>query len=124
MSSLARLFNPFKSANFSLAPCGRELFGTVVQCGVNRKTVTVKIDRFYHHDKLKKLVTAPKKFQVHDEEEYCKVGDKVVIRLCRPISKLKHYYVRNVVLPTPRDLPADMLPPKQVVEAPAETKKA
>ncbi len=124
MSILARLFNPFKSANFSLAPSGKELFGTVIQCGVNSKTVTVKVDRFFHHDKLKKLVTYPKKFQVHDEEEYCKVGDKVVIRSCRPISKSKHYYVRNVVLPTPRDLPADMMPQKQADDTLEETKKA
>lgn len=121
MSSLTRLFNPFKSANFTLAPSGLELFGTVIQSGVNRKTVTVKVDRFYHHEKLKKLITHPKKFQVHDEEEYCKVGDKVVIRQCRPISKLKHYYVRNVVLPTARDLPAEQ--PDTETKTPEEPKK-
>ena len=39
---------------------------------------------------------------VHDEEEYCRTGDKVVIRQCRKISPIKHYYVRNVVLPVGR----------------------
>lgn len=107
MTGVARLFNPFLTANFTLLPSGRELFGTVVKAGVNRKTVTVKVDRFYRDEKLKKLFNYPKKFQVHDEEGYCIVGDKVVIRQCRPISKLKYFYVRNVVLAVPRDLPPD-----------------
>ena len=39
---------------------------------------------------------------MHDEEEYCKTGDKVVIRYCRKLSNLKYYYVRNIVLATGR----------------------
>jgi len=39
---------------------------------------------------------------VHDEEEYCRTGDKVVIKTCRKLSNLKHYFVRNVVLPVGR----------------------
>lgn len=38
------------------------------------------------------------KFLVHDEENFCQVGDKVVIKNCGGrVSKQKHYYVRNVV---------------------------
>lgn len=42
------------------------------------------------------------KFHVHDEEGYCRTGDKVVIRQCRKLSNIKYYYVRNVVLPVGR----------------------
>ena len=42
------------------------------------------------------------KFHCHDEDEYCRTGDKVVIRFCKKISDLKYYYVRNVVLPIGR----------------------
>ena len=37
-------------------------------------------------------------YLVHDEENFCRLGDKVVIRSSGgPVSKLKHYFVRNVV---------------------------
>ena len=39
---------------------------------------------------------------MHDEEEYCRTGDKVVIKQCRKISPIKYYYVRNIVLPVGR----------------------
>ena len=42
------------------------------------------------------------KFHCHDEEEYCRSGDKVVVRQCKKISNIKYYYVRNVVLPVGR----------------------
>ena len=43
------------------------------------------------------------KFHCHDEDEYCRTGDKVVIRFCKKISPIKYYYVRNVVLPIGRN---------------------
>ena len=62
----------------------------------------VKVDRFYYHPKNKKYYSRTGRFQVHDEEEFCRIGDKVIIRGCRPMSKTKHYFVRNVVLMGPR----------------------
>ena len=38
-----------------------------------------------------------KNFLVHDEENFCRSGDKVVIRRCRKLTDRKHYYVRNIV---------------------------
>ena len=38
-----------------------------------------------------------KNFSVHDEENFCRSGDKVVIRRCRKLTHTKHYYVRNIV---------------------------
>ena len=43
-----------------------------------------------------------RKFHVHDPDDYCRIGDKVVIKNFGGVSGLKHYYVRNVVLPTGR----------------------
>ena len=43
------------------------------------------------------------KFHCHDEDEYCRTGDKVVIRYGgKKVSPVKYYYVRNVVLPVGR----------------------
>jgi hypothetical protein len=41
-------------------------------------------------------------FHCHDEESFCRTGDKVVIQSCRKISSIKHYYVRNIVRPVVR----------------------
>ena len=41
-------------------------------------------------------------FLVHDEENFCKSGDKVVIRATRKLTKHKRYYVRDIVKPVGR----------------------
>jgi hypothetical protein len=43
-------------------------------------------------------------YLVHDEENFCRVGDKVVIKSCGgQVSSQKSYYVRNVVKQFPRN---------------------
>ena len=42
------------------------------------------------------------KLHAHDEDEYCRSGDKVVIRTCKKMSPIKYYFVRNIVLPVGR----------------------
>ena len=73
-----------------------ELVGTVVS-DVNDKTITVlvetyKNDRLYH-----KRVKSSKKYCVHDETNKAKVGDVVRIVSTRPISKTKHFYLKEIV---------------------------
>ncbi len=85
-----------------LAHSGKELFGTVVRTGRMKKTVTVLVSRYTYHKTYLHWMSRSKKFHVHDEDEYCKIGDKVVIRSCNKISNTKAYYVRNVVLPVGR----------------------
>jgi small subunit ribosomal protein S17 len=46
---------------------------------------------------FKKYIRRRKKFKAHDEKNACKVGDKVRIRECRPISKDKCWRVVAVV---------------------------
>ena len=41
----------------------------------------------------KKIVKKSKKFAAHDENNQCKVGDRVSIQECRPISKNKSWTV-------------------------------
>ncbi len=48
-------------------------------------------------------MTRSSKFLVHDEENFCRSGDKVVIKNCLPLSERKHYFVRNIVKPFPRN---------------------
>lgn len=98
MSSVWNFVNPLRSGSLKIAKSGREMYGTVTKAGVNKKTVTVKVSRFFYVQKYKKTFSRSGYFQVHDENEYCVLGDKVVIQTCRPMSKTKRYFVRNIVV--------------------------
>ena len=57
------------------------------------KTVVVKVERQVMHPVYKKIVKKSKKFAAHDENNQYKVGDRVSIEECRPISKNKSWTV-------------------------------
>ncbi len=57
------------------------------------KTITVLVERKYQHPVLKKVMKARKKYNVHDENNKFKSGDKVSIRECKPFSKSKKFEV-------------------------------
>lgn len=69
--------------------------GTVVKTAM-KDTATVAVDRYVKHPKYKKFQTLTKKFQVHDPGNTAKVGDKVTIVACRPISKLKRFKLASI----------------------------
>jgi small subunit ribosomal protein S17 len=102
MSNIWNFKDPLKCGYMKLAGAGVEKYGTVIKSGFMKKTVTVMVDNYHYNYKYKKYLRSSTKFQVHDEEEMCRTGDKVVIRVCSPISKLKHYYVRNILWMIPR----------------------
>jgi small subunit ribosomal protein S17 len=68
------------------------LAGVVVSDKPN-KTITVVVERKYQHPVLKKVVKVKKKYNVHDEDNKYKSGDKVSIIECRPRSKNKKFEV-------------------------------
>lgn len=74
----------------------RVLTGRVVSDKMD-KTVTVVIDRLVKHPMYGKYVRRSSKFHVHDENNECKVGDKVTIQQCRPLSKTKSWMLAEVV---------------------------
>ena len=61
------------------------------------KTVVVKVERRVADRKYGKIVTRAKKFTAHDEEQKCKVGDRVRIAESRPLSKTKRWRVVETV---------------------------
>jgi small subunit ribosomal protein S17 len=58
-----------------------------------QKTVVVRIERFVKDAKYGKYLKISKKYKAHNEANDVKVGDKVTIRECRPLSKDKHFEV-------------------------------
>ena len=71
---------------------GKTFKGTVVKTAM-KDTCTVVVSRYVKHPKYKKYFTLSKKFLVHDAGNQAKVGDKVVIKETRPISKLKRFII-------------------------------
>jgi small subunit ribosomal protein S17 len=71
----------------------KERSGVVVSAKA-MKTVIVSVERRVQHAKYKKYVTVRKRFAAHDEVG-CQVGDQVVIRETRPISKTKRWRVAS-----------------------------
>ena len=68
------------------------LTGVVVSDKPN-KTITVMVERKYSHPLLKKVIKVKKKYNVHDENNKFKTGDKVNIVECKPFSKNKKFQV-------------------------------
>ena len=68
------------------------LSGIVVSDKPN-KTITVLVERKYQHPILKKIIRVRKKYNVHDENNKFKNGDKVSIIESKPFSKNKKFQV-------------------------------
>ncbi len=68
------------------------LEGTVISDKGN-KSITVLVERKYQHPVLQKVIKTKKKYNVHDEKNLFKTGDKVTIIESRPISKTKKFKV-------------------------------
>ncbi len=70
--------------------------GIVVSDGMD-KTVNVLVERQYNHPEFRKIVRRKKKFMAHDENNQCKVGDRVRIEETRPLSRHKRWTVIEVL---------------------------
>ena len=61
------------------------------------KSVVVRVDRQVRHPLYQKTIRKSSKFMAHDEENKCRVGDRVTIRETRPISKNKCWRVVSII---------------------------
>ena len=70
--------------------------GVVVSSGAD-KTVVVKVDNLVMDSLYHRFVQRSRTFMAHDEKNDCKVGDRVQISECRPLSRRKRWRVTRVV---------------------------
>ena len=75
----------------------RVLQGSVVSTKGD-KTIVVLVERTTKHPIYGKTMRTSKKFHAHDEAEVGKMGDVVEIIECAPVSKLKRFELKNVVI--------------------------
>lgn len=71
----------------------RVLSGVVVSDKM-KDTIVVNITRFEKHPKYQKFQKISKKYKAHDVGNTKKIGDKIEIVECKPISKDKHFRVK------------------------------
>lgn len=61
------------------------------------KTVVISVETLVEHPLYKKRIKRTTKFKAHDEQNQCKVGDKVKIVETRPLSKDKRWRVVEII---------------------------
>jgi small subunit ribosomal protein S17 len=74
----------------------RVLQGVVIS-DASDKTIVVNVERRFKHPLLQKIIRRTKKYHAHDEKNEFKVGDKVRIEECKPISKKKTWRALDTV---------------------------
>jgi small subunit ribosomal protein S17 len=74
----------------------KEFTGVVISDKM-QKTVVVKTMHLTRHAKYSKTVKLYNKFKAHDEKGMAKLGDIVLIVETRPLSKDKHFIVKQVI---------------------------
>jgi len=69
----------------------------VVTSDKAQKTLTVKVERLVKHPLYGKYVRRRTILKVHDEARDAKLGDRVEVEFCRPISKTKRWRLVRVL---------------------------
>lgn len=60
------------------------------------KTIVVLVETMVKHPMYKKMIKRSTRFKAHDEENKCKIGDKVTIMETRPLSKDKRWRLVSI----------------------------
>ncbi len=74
----------------------KKLKGVVVSDKM-KNTIVVLVERYKKHPLYGKYMKISKRYKAHDEKNEYKVGDKVFIEECKPISKDKHFKVAGKI---------------------------
>ena len=74
----------------------QEKLGIVIRDKMT-KTVVVEVRRLVMDPLYHKYLRRRSRFMAHDEKDECKVGDRVRIEECRPLSRHKRWVVKEVV---------------------------
>jgi small subunit ribosomal protein S17 len=61
------------------------------------KTVVVAVETLVRHPLYQRIIRRTKKFKAHDDNNSCRIGDKVKMMETRPISKEKRWRIIEVL---------------------------
>jgi small subunit ribosomal protein S17 len=74
----------------------RERQGVVVSDKMD-KTIVVQVSAVKPHAEYKKVVRRTSRLKAHDEKNEARVGDTVLVRECRPLSREKTWRLIRVL---------------------------
>ena len=74
----------------------KTLIGKVVSDKMD-KTIVVAVENNVKHPLYGKIVKRTYKFKAHDENNECKIGDRVKVMETRPLSKDKRWRLVSIV---------------------------
>jgi len=74
----------------------KEKIGIVVSNKMNSTCIVAVSDR-KTHKRYGKVITRTKRYPVHDSESHTSIGDKVLIRETRPISKTVNWVLIDIL---------------------------
>ncbi|MCX8032015.1 MAG: 30S ribosomal protein S17 [Thermoleophilia bacterium] len=74
----------------------KERRGVVVSDKMD-KTIVVAVTTVKPHPRYQKVVRRTTRFKAHDERNEARVGDVVLIRECRPLSKEKRWRLIEIL---------------------------
>lgn len=74
----------------------RERQGVVVSDAMD-KTVVVKVTAVKPHAQYAKVIRTTDRLKAHDEQNEARVGDTVLVRECRPLSRDKTWRLIKVL---------------------------
>jgi small subunit ribosomal protein S17 len=63
-----------------------------------QKTIVVEVERRVQHAEYTRTIKRTSRFHAHDEANTAKVGDRVRIEETRPLSKLKRWRLREILV--------------------------
>jgi small subunit ribosomal protein S17 len=74
----------------------RERQGVVVSDRME-KTIVVQVSAVKPHSEYGKVIRSTSRLKAHDDENQARVGDTVLVRECRPLSKDKTWRLVKVL---------------------------
>jgi small subunit ribosomal protein S17 len=74
----------------------KEKIGIVISDKME-KTIVIKVENYDSHSVYSKIITKTKKYLVHDTNEIANIGDKVIVKECRPLSKRKRWVLERII---------------------------
>jgi small subunit ribosomal protein S17 len=82
-----------KTVQKNTPPVKKQTFKGIVVSDKMKDTVVVVVERYVKDTKYQKYITLRKRYKVHNPGNTKKVGEKVTIESCRPISRHKSFVV-------------------------------
>jgi len=74
----------------------KQLKGMVLDSKMD-KTAVVEVSRRISHPVYKKYIIKTKKYYAHDSDNKANPGDKVIIVESRPRSKMKKWFLKEII---------------------------